>query len=175
MRRILVMLASAACAVAAIVLVVNSGRPLATGLALALGAALALLARAAAAATPPQPADGAAVQPPALLDGRVVPEDWPAGPWFDRREGAVTLGFTVDPDGRPRDVRVTASSGVAELDERSREIVVERFRFAPARDRRGRAVDARVEHRIDWSVASLDGSVEIEAPPLIEVAPRPAC
>src|SRR5690349_2695117 len=133
--------------------IVNSAQPAAATLAFALGAACALLVASGLRQRPAEPVRAARiVEPPRLLEGALLPEDWPAGPWFDRRDGRVTLGFTVDRQGLPRDVRIAQSSGVADLDTRSREIVEARFRFVPARGANGDRIEAPFEHVISWSL-----------------------
>jgi TonB family protein len=168
-RPTLVFAAAAACAGAAIAVTVYYGRPLIGLLAFMLGAACALLVGAGLRPRAGRPASAVRiVEPPRLLEGAVLPEDWPAGPWFDRRDGKVTLGFTVDRQGMPRDVRVARSSGVADLDARSREIIETRFRFVPARGANGDRVEAPFEHVISWSLASLDGP---DAEPTLYASP----
>lgn len=54
--------------------------------------------------------------------------------------GTVVVGFEVSEAGRVRGCRVEESSGYPELDATTCRLIEQRFRYAPARDRAGRAI-----------------------------------
>lgn len=75
------------------------------------------------------------------------------GAWFDpdsypptaRRageEGSVRVKVAIDSDGAPIRCRILQSSGYADLDQGTCDVVMGRGRFAPARDAAGRAIPA---------------------------------
>ena len=151
----------------ALLLVIQSPRPLVLIGAIAVGGLCVLALRAVLGEGGAIVAGANGVIPPRLVSGSVTAEDWPAGPWFDRLDGAVLVSFVVDRDGSPRQVAVASSSGVADLDARSCELVAERFRYAPAVDARGETIEHPFEQRICWDLAALEGAqarVEPERP-----------
>jgi protein TonB len=58
----------------------------------------------------------------------------------------------VGPNGRVTECRVIRSSGNAELDETTCRLILERFRFAPARDAQGRKVSDVVVEDHTWVI-----------------------
>ena len=64
--------------------------------------------------------------------------------------GTVVTRFTVGANGRLSDCRVTQSSGNAELDATTCRIILQRYRFAPARDEHGRPVEDYAEAENQW-------------------------
>lgn len=82
----------------------------------------------------------------------VAPKNSPGG-WFPpsaypveakRRgeQGTVSIELTIDPSGTPTVCRVIASSGSSSLDRASCELARANGRFIPAKDARGRPVEA---------------------------------
>jgi periplasmic protein TonB len=67
-------------------------------------------------------------------------------------EGSLRFALTVSPAGRVTGCEIIESSGDARLDEQSCRFLTRRARFAPARDKRGKAVEGRFESRISWKV-----------------------
>jgi TonB family protein len=142
----------------ALLLVIQSPRPLVVVGAIAVGGLCVFLLRGALGEGGAAGRGRVEVVPPRLVSGSVTPEDWPAGPWFDRLDGAVLVSFVVDRDGSPRQVAVARSSGIADLDARSCELVAERFRYTPAVDASGEPVEHPFEQRICWDLAALEGT-----------------
>ena len=58
--------------------------------------------------------------------------------------------FTVGADGRLSNCRVLQSSGNAELDATTCRIILQRYRFTPARDEHGRPVEDYAEAENEW-------------------------
>ena len=85
-----------------------------------------------------------------LIRGGIAAHDYPGDARRARLGGAVTVRFTVAPDGRARNCSVTRSSGVASLDATTCRLVEKRFRYDPARDAAGRPVAEERGWRQDW-------------------------
>lgn len=88
-----------------------------------------------------------ATTPPAVAGVRLQyasapPPTYPRQALLDGSEGTVVLEVLVGSDGRPREVRVHASSGDRRLDDAARRQVLRQWRFQPAMQD-GRAVEAR--------------------------------
>ena len=79
--------------------------------------------------------------PAEWLRGAITPRDYPPALVERRVEGTVHLRFVVARDGRVRDCRVTRSSGAPLLDATTCRLIVQRFRYRPARDAAGRPVE----------------------------------
>ena len=83
---------------------------------------------------------GGIVSGPRHLSGSISRRDIPRSVWNAGKRGNVVAHFTVGVDGRASDCRILQSSGHPSLDATTCRLIEERFRFEPARDRRGRAV-----------------------------------
>jgi protein TonB len=77
-----------------------------------------------------------------LLRGEIRDSDWPKAALRSRAQGIVHFRVTVAPTGRVSDCTVTRSSGNAALDGTTCRLVMERFRYDPARDTAGRPISA---------------------------------
>ena len=85
-----------------------------------------------------------------LLAGTINDRDYPAAAARAAIGGSVTVRFTVGTDGRARDCGVMRSSGDIALDATTCRLIQRRFRYAPARDEAGRAVESQQGWRQDW-------------------------
>ena len=83
---------------------------------------------------------GGAASRPRLLSGRIVNADYPRAAYRARAEGTVTVSYWVGVDGRASRCRTVRSSGHAELDAATCRLVVERYRYEPARNAAGEAI-----------------------------------
>ena len=101
-----------------------------------------------------------------LIRGAIVNRDYPGDARRAKRGGSVTVHFTVQPDGRVRNCRVTRTSGVASLDATTCRLVEKRFRYTPARDAAGTAIAEERGWRQTWW---LEG--EMAPPPAPPIAP----
>jgi protein TonB len=63
----------------------------------------------------------------------------------------VSVRYVVATTGRAIGCQVVRSSGNASLDLTTCQLIERRFRFAPSRDARGRAVPSLVSEDHDWS------------------------
>lgn len=84
------------------------------------------------------------------LQGDIDRRDYPDAAGDAGVEGSVLVLIYVGTDGGVDDCRVERSSGSAELDSATCRLVERRFRYAPARDARGRAVPDILGWNQDW-------------------------
>ncbi len=129
---------------------------------LAAGAFLALslgLAPAAAQAKPPTRAE---VPGGKGLQGLVTADDYPAEALKNDEQGTVRFQLDVGRDGKPTGCTVVESSGSKILDDATCRLIVDRARFEPARDRRGRPTTDQVTSRITWRLVE-DAHPRVEA------------
>ena len=95
---------------------------------------------------------GGAASDPEQVAGSIGNEDYPRAALVDRAQGTVEFSFTVLPDGRIANCRVTRSSRNAALDYTTCRLALQRFRFRPARDPSGRAITSEVDGEQEWSM-----------------------
>jgi len=90
--------------------------------------------------------------PPRWRRGRIRDSDYPAGLGEAGIQGSLEVRFTVAVTGRVTACEVTRSSGSAILDDTTCRLIVERFRFDPSRDVRGRPVESTIVQNHEWIV-----------------------
>lgn len=98
--------------------------------------------------------------PARWLSGRITDSDFPGSV---RRGGIVHLRFTVAPTGRISDCAVTRSSGSRELDAVTCRLIVQRFRYRPARNAEGEPIASSVVGEHVWELAPPPPDRWIEA------------
>lgn len=111
--------------------------------------ALALMAAAPAGR---QPTDPKAIDPGSW----VSEDDYPAAAARDGVEGATRVALRIDAAGKPTSCRIDTSSGSAALDETTCRVVLERGKFVPARDRRGRPIAGALKFQMRWKLSGED-------------------
>ena len=77
-------------------------------------------------------------------------EAYPAAAVRNHEQGPVAFSLAVGADGMPTACLVTGSSGSAVLDATTCRLLMERSRFEPARDARGRPTTDKLAGRIVW-------------------------
>lgn len=92
-------------------------------------------------------------------------DDYPEEAIRNNEQGTVGFRLDIGADGTPTHCTVISSSGSSSLDAATCRIMVERPRFQPARDRRGRPVPDQVTSRIRWKLPD-----ESETPPRMQAA-----
>ena len=93
----------------------------------------------------------ASVERPAQLrSGSISNDDYPASALRARAEGAVIARYVVAADGRVTACEVVTSSGNAALDSTTCSLIQRRFRFRPAINADGKAVEDRKTYRVTW-------------------------
>lgn len=106
--------------------------------------------------------DGGGYSPPRRIRGRITDRDYPAVVGEAGGGGMVSVIYTIEPDGRADECRITRSSGNRSLDATTCRLIEERFRFEPSRDRRGRPVRSRMVQDHYWEVQDLPPDPEEE-------------
>lgn len=86
---------------------------------------------------------------PLRIAGALRDRDYPRG---SAATGTVAISFRVRTDGRVDSCRVVGSSGAAELDMLTCELVEARFRYRPAFDTAGRPVDTMLRTSFTWGM-----------------------
>ncbi len=82
----------------------------------------------------------------------VTSDDYPLTAIRDQREGTTGFRLTVGKDGLPTRCEIVASSGHADLDAKTCEVVMARARFTPGHDAKGRPVGGTYTSRVRWQV-----------------------
>lgn len=83
------------------------------------------------------------------------PDDYPAQAIRRNQEGRVRVALLIDADGRPSACEVMESSHHRLLDRATCRAAVRHARYAPARDRSGAAIPARVDlSAVRWRLPS---------------------
>jgi TonB family protein len=103
------------------------------------------------------PAEAPPAKPPQLLSGSISNDDYPSAAVLAGEQGSVAVLLSVDTAGRVADCEIASSSNSATLDLTACRLIVERFKFAPARDGRGRAVGAQLTQRVTWRLPDSSG------------------
>ena len=96
--------------------------------------------------------------------GRISDADYPLDVMVG---GTVYLRFVVSPDGRVSNCAVTRSSGNAKLDATTCRLIMQRFRYRPARNAQGKAIPEVIRGEHSWEVAPEPPPIEVE-PELVE-------
>jgi protein TonB len=91
--------------------------------------------------------------PPRLKRGKLKFSDLPPDLRQGRIGGTVTVGYDIDATGRVSNCVVTGSSGNAELDRVTCQLIEQRFRYEPLRDANNRpAPSAIFDESHSWVV-----------------------
>lgn len=99
---------------------------------------------------------GSGGSPSRWLRGELSGRDYPRAAKVAGIEGNLTTRYVIGTDGRISACSVTVSSGNADLDATTCRLAVQRFRYAPARDARGRAVPDIVTDDHHWVIGPPD-------------------
>jgi TonB family protein len=105
------------------------------------------------AATSPAPPHRAAPVAGSLVS-LIRAEDYPNAALRNEEQGNVTVALGVDPNGAVTSCTVTASSSSDSLDTTTCRLMIERARFTPAHDRRGRPVRDTFSQTISWRISA---------------------
>ena len=92
----------------------------------------------------------------ALKEGSIVAGDYPLTALAERQEGTVVVAFLIAAGGDVTKCQVAQTSGSDVLDARTCEIIVQRFRFNPARSSSGLAVEEWRTQKISWKLPAAD-------------------
>ncbi|MBA3677624.1 MAG: energy transducer TonB [Sphingosinicella sp.] len=97
------------------------------------------------------------------VSGRILDSDYPRKAYESGAGGVVSLRFVVGPSGRVTRCNVTRSSGRGDLDAATCRLILQRFRYRPARDEWGRAVPDTIIGEHEWQSEFRQGPmIELE-------------
>jgi TonB family protein len=85
-----------------------------------------------------------------LREGSILTADYPAAALRNAESGMSAVLAVVGKDGRPKSCESGGST--PNLDDAACRVVLQRFRFSPARNGRGRAVEDMWSKRIVWAL-----------------------
>jgi len=103
--------------------------------------------------------------PPRQIHGRIKDKDYPESAKAAGAQGVVWVRFTVLTTGRAANCRVTRSSGNSAIDETTCRLIQDRFRYKPAKDERGRPVQADLVERHEFIMREGDAPPEDDPGP----------
>jgi TonB family protein len=111
---------------------------------------------------------GAAPRTPARQVGEglhtlVTQDDYPVAALRLEEQGLVRVRLDIDTKGRVSRCTILVSSRSPSLDATTCRVLEERARFAPARDRRGRAVPDQVNTSVDWRLHSNPNEAAVQS------------
>ena len=87
---------------------------------------------------------------PDWIGGKIRDKDYPKALREANISGTTVTEIAVGTAGRATGCRVTRSSGSRELDAVTCRLVLERFKFKPARNAAGQAVPSQIEYEQEW-------------------------
>lgn len=93
---------------------------------------------------------GGRFTPPRQTGGRLYDSDFPDDAAETGLGGKVEVRYEISAAGRVTDCEIVESSGYPQLDAMTCRLIIERFRFAPSRDERGRAVPSVMIQNHYW-------------------------
>ena len=91
------------------------------------------------------------VTPPVRVEGALTHADYRRARPPEGAAGTVRVSFRVRSDGRVDRCSVVRSSGFAVFDEATCRLIERRFRYRPARDAGGRAIDWTIRTEYTWT------------------------
>jgi protein TonB len=97
-----------------------------------------------------------------FLSGSIGPDDYPPAALRSRATGTVRMRFVVAPSGRVTACSVTRSSGNGALDATTCRLIIQRFRYRPARDGAGRAIPEVIRGEHEWGLGDEPPPIEVE-------------
>jgi len=118
---------------------------------------------------PPAHHPGAGPWPATQIGGAIVDDDYPARAMRFEEQGDVVVALLIGRDGRVLECDVEMSSGSHDLDFTTCRLILIRFRYDPARDADGWAIDQRLLKTVAWRLPGVE-----MAPPQPSRAPADA-
>ena len=82
--------------------------------------------------------------------GKIKNGDYPKALREANVSGTTVTEVAVGANGRAMGCRVTSTSGSRELDSTTCQLIMQRFKFKPARNEAGQAIDSRIEYEQEW-------------------------
>lgn len=90
-------------------------------------------------------------------DGLISAADYPPSAIALKQEGVVVAAFRIAPDGKVTACNVAQSSGSDALDQRTCEIILQRFDFNPALTPQGTPTEEWRTQKFSWKLPVLTG------------------
>ena len=87
---------------------------------------------------------------PAELSRKPLSLEYPYRDWLERNEGTTAFRLDIDERGKITACRITESSGFVSLDQATCDEIVDRARFKPATDERGRPIPGSFVSEVNW-------------------------
>lgn len=87
-----------------------------------------------------------------LMDGSISSADYPPAAIAAHEVGTVVAAYRIAPDGTVAKCDIAQASGSDALDARTCEIILQRFRFNPARNAAGDAIEEWRTQKISWKL-----------------------
>ncbi len=100
--------------------------------------------------------------PARLIRGSIRDSDYPRAAYEARASGTVFIRFVVAPDGRVHECQVTRSSGSRSLDATTCRLIIERFRYRPARDAYGNRIAETIRGEHSWELGFEREPIDVE-------------
>jgi protein TonB len=94
--------------------------------------------------------------PPEIIRGGFRRSDYPRELRALGPEGTTWADVVVGTNGRVTSCRITRPSGIPQFDAKTCQILLQRFRYRPARDPSGRPIPAADSFSVDWDYVALD-------------------
>ncbi|HEY0596635.1 energy transducer TonB [Sphingopyxis sp.] len=91
-------------------------------------------------------------------------DDYPARAMREEREGTTGFQLTIGADGLPSACDIISSSGHGDLDATTCRLVMERARFKPGRDAKGKPTGGTYSNRIRWQIPEGGGMFALGTP-----------
>lgn len=88
-------------------------------------------------------------------DSWITDSDYPRDAYAVGQQGQVTAALTIDESGEPEQCAVRASTAPADLAKLTCTLLVQRARFQPARDERGKTVTGTFVQIVQWSLPNV--------------------
>ena len=82
--------------------------------------------------------------------GKIKNGDYPKAVREAHISGTTVTEVAVGANGRPAGCRITRTSGSRELDAVTCQLIMQRFKFRPARNAAGQAIAAQIEYEQEW-------------------------
>jgi protein TonB len=103
-------------------------------------------------------------KPPKHIHGKIRNGDYPEAAKAAGAQGSLWVRYTVLTNGRVSNCRVLRASGNTVLDATTCRLIEERFVFRPAKDERGRPVQASLVEEHSWIMSEKEPPPETDEP-----------
>lgn len=106
---------------------------------------------------------------PVQIEGGITDDDYPREAIRANQVGTTTAKFIVSTNGRVPVCEIENSSGWEALDQKTCEIIKDRFEYAPAKDRKGKPLAYALTQRVTWRMPVGDRPLPEVKPANVEI------